>query len=69
MMASYSKYSPAAGVLVAQTPSRTVTGEPLVLQIDTLNVAVFAEGTVYSVVFVTALGEDCPNVPVAMIAP
>jgi len=57
-MASYSKYSPAAGVLVAQTPSRTVTGEPLVLQIDTLNVAVFAEGTVYSVVFVTALGED-----------
>jgi hypothetical protein len=33
----------------------------------TLNVAVFAVGTVYTVVFVAALGADCPKIPEAIV--
>jgi hypothetical protein len=32
-----------------------------------LNVAIFADGTVYTVVFVAALGANCPKIPEAIV--
>jgi hypothetical protein len=55
-------YSDAAGVADAATATRYTPAEAESLQIANVEItAAVAAGTVYSVVFVAALGFDCPS--------